>query len=130
RKIKKTGDTGRRKIPSPAEAQKQQTQHWNSNRRRKFRRGVKHRCRQTAFVLGEPVAGGFRIGRKRRRFANPQEKTRAEQTSDAQPERNRPPPARNFFAATLCLWHGLRPFAVAIIAYPARAPTKKPHGHV
>ena len=47
-----------------------------------------------------------------------------DQNSDAQQERNRPPPARNFFAAKLCLWHGLWPFAVAIIAYPARAPTE------
>src|SRR5207302_10215651 len=48
-----------------------------------------------------------------------------DQSADAQQEHNRPPPARNFFAAKLCLWHGMRPFAVAIIAYPARAPIEK-----
>src|SRR5205823_14439758 len=49
-----------------------------------------------------------------------------DQNSDAQQKRNRPPPARNFFAAKQCLWHELRPFAVAIIAYPVARPSKNP----
>src|SRR5260370_842835 len=55
----------------------------NSNCRREFRRGVKRGGGQAAFVCGEPVADGFRIGRKCRSLADPQEETRPKQTADA-----------------------------------------------
>src|SRR5260370_18724480 len=82
RKIDKTDEPCRRKIPPPAEIEQQKAQQRNSNCRREFRRGVKRGGGQAAFVCGEPVADGFRIGRKCRSLAAPQEQTRPKQTPD------------------------------------------------
>src|SRR5260370_40549346 len=83
RKIEKADETCRRKIPPPAEIEQQKAQQRNSNCRREFRRGVKRGRGQAAFVCGEPVADGLRIGRKCRSLADRQEETRPKQTADA-----------------------------------------------
>src|SRR5258708_16191068 len=82
-KIEKTDEAGGRKIPPPAEMQQQETQQRYSNRRREFRRSVKHGGSQAAFVFGEPVADGFRIGGKSGNPPDPQEETSPKQTAHA-----------------------------------------------
>src|SRR5260370_8805935 len=82
-KMERPEEAGRSKIPPPAEMQQQETQQRYSNRRREFRRSVKHGGSQAAFVFGEPVADGFRIGGKCRSLTDPQEETRPKQTADA-----------------------------------------------
>src|SRR6267142_521019 len=83
REIQKTDETCRCKTPSPAEIHQQETQQGYSNRRSKFGRGVKHGGCQAAFIFGEPVTGGFRIGWECRSLTNLQKEARPKQTSDA-----------------------------------------------
>src|SRR6267142_3599139 len=59
------------KIPAPPEMQEHNTQYWYADGRGKFCHGVEHRGCQAALVLGEPVAGGFRVGGKGWRLADP-----------------------------------------------------------
>src|SRR6267142_3680744 len=80
REIQKTDETCRCKTPSPAEIHQQETQQGYSNRRSKFGRGVKHGGCQAAFIFGEPVTGGFRIGWEYRSLTNPQKEARPKQT--------------------------------------------------
>src|SRR6266404_3156452 len=83
RQIQQTDNPRRRKIPTPAKMEKDQSKNRHTDGRREFRHGIKHGRRQASFIFWEPIANRFRGPGKRWRLSDAQKKTRSKQTRDS-----------------------------------------------
>src|SRR5207237_9281887 len=78
-KVDEADKSGCGKIQAPTEIEKQNAKQRNSDRRRKFRRGIEHGSGKAALVLGKPVADGFGIAREGRSVGDCEQEARGEE---------------------------------------------------